>query len=77
MNNHTAHTVTFPNGQSVCSLGQGTNPSPAVAIRNLRNKVFLVSKVLPGNAGYQGTKLACERSLRRLQTESILSCSYA
>lgn len=107
MNNHTAHTVTFPNGQSVCSLGQGTwkmgqssarrseeiralrrgvelglnmidtaemyNNEELVgeAIRNLRNKVFLVSKVLPGNASYQGTKLACERSLRRLQTESI------
>lgn len=41
------------------------------AIRDCRDKVFLVSKVLPNNASYRGTKLACERSLQRLHTESI------
>lgn len=41
------------------------------AIRDCRDGVFLVSKVLPDNASYQGTKLACERSLRRLRTECL------
>lgn len=41
------------------------------AIRDCRNEVFLVSKVLPNNASYQGTKLACERSLRRLDTDYL------
>lgn len=41
------------------------------AIRDCRDKVFLVSKVLPNNASYQGTKLACERSLQRLGTGHI------
>ena len=33
------------------------------AVRDCREKVLLVSKVLPSNASYRGTKLACERSL--------------
>lgn len=41
------------------------------AIQDCRDKVFLVSKVLPNHASYQGTKLACERSLRRLHTGFI------
>lgn len=41
------------------------------AVRSCRDDVFLVSKVLPDNAGYDGTKLACERSLRRLGTDYI------
>ena len=41
------------------------------AVRDCREKVFLVSKVLPSNASYRGTKLACERSLQRLGTEYI------
>lgn len=41
------------------------------AIRDCRNEVFLVSKVLPNNASYRGTKLACERSLRRLDTDYL------
>jgi diketogulonate reductase-like aldo/keto reductase len=41
------------------------------AVRPYRGKVFLVSKVLPSNASYRGTKLACERSLQRLGTEYI------
>lgn len=40
-------------------------------LRDCRDEVFLVSKVLPNNASYEGTKLACERSLRRLRTECI------
>lgn len=41
------------------------------AIRGCRDDVFLVSKVLPGNASAQGTIAACEGSLKRLGTEYI------
>jgi diketogulonate reductase-like aldo/keto reductase len=36
-----------------------------------RDEVFLVTKVLPGNASRQGTIQAAERSLKRLRTERI------
>ena len=41
------------------------------AIRGRREKVFLVSKVYPHNAGRTSTVAACERSLRRLGTDTI------
>jgi len=41
------------------------------AIAGRRDKVFLVSKVLPQNASRQGTISACERSLRRLKTDYL------
>ncbi|MFT5508112.1 MAG: diketogulonate reductase-like aldo/keto reductase [Hyphomicrobiaceae bacterium] len=41
------------------------------AIVDMRDEVFLVSKVLPWNASYEGTIAACETSLRRLQTDSL------
>lgn len=41
------------------------------AVRDCRDKVFLVSKVLPQNAAYQAMKHACERSLRKLRTDRI------
>jgi diketogulonate reductase-like aldo/keto reductase len=41
----------------------------AEAISGQRDSVFLVSKVLPSNASYEGTIRACEQSLRRLKTE--------
>ncbi|WP_027897137.1 aldo/keto reductase [Zestomonas thermotolerans] len=41
------------------------------AIRGRRERVFLVSKVYPHNAGRRGLPTACERSLRRLGTECI------
>jgi diketogulonate reductase-like aldo/keto reductase len=41
------------------------------AIKNRRDEVFIVSKVLPSNASRQGTMLACERSLKRLGCETI------
>ena len=37
------------------------------AIKGLRDKVFIVSKVLPSNADAKNTILACERSLKHLQ----------
>lgn len=39
------------------------------AIEGRRDKVFLVSKVLPSHASYEGTLRACKQSLRRLKTE--------
>jgi diketogulonate reductase-like aldo/keto reductase len=36
-----------------------------------REKIFLVSKVLPSNASRRGTITACERSLKRLRTDYL------
>lgn len=41
------------------------------AIAGLREQVLLVSKVYPHNASREGVVAACERSLKRLGTESI------
>ena len=41
----------------------------AEAIEGRRDKIFLVSKVLPYNASYEGTLKACKKSLKRLKTE--------
>jgi diketogulonate reductase-like aldo/keto reductase len=41
------------------------------ALRGLREKVFVVSKVLPEHAGYADTIAACERSLKRLRTDRL------
>src|SRR5690242_5794687 len=41
------------------------------AIAGLRDDVFLVSKVLPQHATRSGTVTACERSLRRLKTDTL------
>ena len=46
-------------------------PLIAEAIGDRRDEVFLVSKVLPGNASRRGTIEACERSLRRLRTDRL------
>src|SRR3569623_1699285 len=43
----------------------------ADAIAGRRDEVFLVSKVLPSNASRRGTITACERSLKRLKTDSL------
>lgn len=40
-------------------------------IKSLRDKVFLVSKVHPSNADYNGTIQACENSLRKLKTDYL------
>jgi diketogulonate reductase-like aldo/keto reductase len=39
------------------------------AIIGRREEVFLVSKLLPSNASYDGTLKACKRSLKRLKTD--------
>ena len=41
------------------------------AIRGLREEVFLVSKVMPGNATRRGVARACEASLKRLGTDRL------
>ena len=43
----------------------------AEAIAGQRDKIFLVSKVLPRNASQRGTIAACERSLKRLKTDRL------
>ncbi|MBI4472518.1 MAG: aldo/keto reductase [Acidobacteria bacterium] len=49
----------------------GAEAVVAKAIEGQREKVFLVSKVLPSNASYKGTLSACEASLRRLKTDYL------
>ena len=91
--------ITFPDGQQICPLGQGTyqmgrrrseeietlrrgidlgltliDTAEMYGTEDLvgcREKAFIVSKVLPSNASYEGTKRACERSLQRLGTDYI------
>jgi diketogulonate reductase-like aldo/keto reductase len=46
-------------------------PVVAEAIAGRRDEIFLVSKVLPGNATRRGTIAACERSLMRLKTDRL------
>jgi diketogulonate reductase-like aldo/keto reductase len=46
-------------------------PVVAEAIEGRRDEVFLVSKVLPSNASRRGTISACERSLKRLNTDRL------
>lgn len=41
------------------------------AIKGRRDKVFIVSKILPHNASFDGTIRACENSLQRMEIESI------
>ncbi len=41
------------------------------AIAGVRDRIFLVSKLLPRNATYTGTLRACEASLRRLGTDHL------
>jgi len=41
------------------------------AVRGIRDKVYLVSKVLPAHASYADTLTACERSLKNLGTDHL------
>lgn len=52
--------------------GNGRSESlVAEAIQGVREKIFLVSKVLPSNASRKGTVRACEASLKRLKTDRL------
>ncbi|NNJ74696.1 MAG: aldo/keto reductase [Anderseniella sp.] len=43
----------------------------AQAVKQRRDEAYIVSKVYPHNASYDGVVAACERSLERLQTDRI------
>ncbi len=49
----------------------GSEEVVAEAIAGRREQIFLVTKVYPQNATRQGVPAACERSLRRLNTDFI------
>ncbi|MFQ5521450.1 MAG: aldo/keto reductase [Candidatus Methylomirabilia bacterium] len=49
----------------------GAEQVVGLAISGRRTKLFVATKVLPENASYAGTIRACERSLRRLNTNYI------
>jgi diketogulonate reductase-like aldo/keto reductase len=49
----------------------GSEELVAEAIAGRREHVYVVSKVLPSNASRRGTIAACERSLKRLQTDYL------
>jgi len=52
--------------------GEGRSESlVGEAIRGQRDKVFLVSKVLPTNASRKGVARSCEASLKRLKTDRL------
>lgn len=52
-------------------LYAGSEQVVADAIEGRRDDIFLVSKVLPRNASYEGTLRACEKSLERLRTDRL------
>jgi diketogulonate reductase-like aldo/keto reductase len=53
-------------------LYRGSEDVIREALRSVRRtSVFLVSKVLPHNASYEGTLRACEASLKRLGTDHL------
>ena len=52
-------------------LYTGSEQAIAPVIRDRRDEVFLVSKVLPRHASYKGTLEACEKSLQRLGTDHL------
>lgn len=43
----------------------------AEALSDVRDDVFIVSKVYPHNGSERGVQAACERSLKRLKTDRI------
>lgn len=49
----------------------GAEKIVAEAISGRRSEVFIATKVLPSNASYAGTLRACERSLKRLNTDYV------
>src|SRR5213594_4297640 len=52
-------------------LYTGAEEITAEAIRGIRSKIFLVSKVMPSNASYKNTLRACDGSLKRLKTDYL------
>jgi len=55
--------------------GDGRSESlVAEAIAGVREKIFLVTKVLPSNASRKGVVRSCEASLERLKTDRVELC---
>ncbi|MEX2242104.1 MAG: aldo/keto reductase [Burkholderiales bacterium] len=55
--------------------GDGRSESlVAEAIAGVREKIFLVTKVLPSNASRKGVVRSCEASLKRLKTDRVELC---
>ena len=55
--------------------GDGRSESlVAQAIAGVREKIFLVTKVLPSNASRKGVVRSCEASLMRLKTDRVELC---
>ncbi len=52
-------------------LYTGSEQVVGEAIQGRRDEVFLVSKVLPRHASFEGTMKACEQSLQRLGTDRL------
>src|SRR5438046_8871900 len=52
----------------------GSEKVVADAIEGQRDRVFVVTKVSPGNASRTGLPKACERSLKRLRIDAIALC---
>ena len=52
-------------------LYTGAEELVAEAVRGRREKIFLVSKVMPSNASYKGTLQACDSSLKKLKTDYL------
>lgn len=52
-------------------LYTGSEEAIAPVLAGRRDDVFLVSKVLPRNASYEGTQKACDASLKRLGTDRL------
>src|SRR5687767_4109261 len=52
-------------------LYRGSEEVVARVLPGRRDRIFLVSKVLPHNASYRGTLEACEKSLKRLGTDRL------
>ncbi len=61
--NHIDTAEMYGNGRAEEMVGE--------AVAGRRDRVFLVSKVLPSNASYEQTLKACELSLKRLKTDFI------
>src|SRR3984957_34288 len=51
--------------------GGGAEQVVAQAVSSIRDQVFIVSKGYPQNASRSGVPVACERSLKRLNTDRI------
>lgn len=49
----------------------GAEEMLGAALKGIRDKVFLVSKVYPHNASFKGVRAAAERSLKRMNTDVI------